>query len=108
MNDAMSFGVHRIWKDVFVNEIGVLRPSRQYSPEGNIERKIKAKVLDVAAGSGDIAFKIIDKQIIHSRSIIDDLEVTCLDINGEMLKQGQKRAQELGLRSNLIRYQYFL
>ena len=59
MNDAMSLGIHRCWKDHFVNQLGVLI-SRKGSQNGQPRR-----VLDVEGGTGDIAFKILEK---HKRS----------------------------------------
>ena len=76
MNDAMSMGVHRLWKDTFVGELdpGRGRPLR---------------VLDVAGGTGDIALRILD----HAREKYADRETTVevLDINPEMLAEGRKR-----------------
>ncbi|KAH9925444.1 ubiE/COQ5 methyltransferase family-domain-containing protein [Epithele typhae] len=76
MNDAMSMGVHRIWKDEFVSR---LRPGAR----GPL------KCLDVAGGTGDIALRILD----HAREKYADRETSVLvsDINGEMLKEGFKR-----------------
>ena len=76
MNDAMSLGVHRLWKDEFVSS---LRPGRR----GPL------KVLDVAGGTGDIALRILD----HARENYADRETTVqiLDINPEMLKEGMTR-----------------
>ena len=76
MNDAMSMGVHRLWKDTFVGE---LDPGRR----GPI------RVLDVAGGTGDIALRILD----HAREKYADRETTVevLDINPEMLAEGRKR-----------------
>lgn len=76
MNDAMSMGVHRLWKDTFVGE---LDPGRR----GPI------RVLDVAGGTGDIALRILD----HAREKYADRETTVevLDINPEMLAEGKKR-----------------
>ena len=68
MNDLMSVGVHRIWKDLFVNEIGVLKAGRVYTDSGEIEGTTKINVLDVAGGTGDIAFKIIEKQYTYNSS----------------------------------------
>ena len=58
MNDAMSMGVHRYWKNYFVDELGNLSPSNLYTYEQN---QNQIKVLDVAGGTGDIAFRILDK-----------------------------------------------
>lgn len=74
MNDAMSLGIHRLWKSHFVSKL---------DPRGGIH------VLDVAGGTGDIALRILD----HARTKHADREtkVTMLDINPEMLREGMKR-----------------
>ena len=54
MNDLMSLGLHRCWKETFVSELGSLKP------QINKDNK-SLKVLDVAGGTGDIAFKIMEK-----------------------------------------------
>ncbi len=77
MNDLMSGGLHRAWKDVMV---GMLKPSRNRA----------FKTLDVAGGTGDVAFRII-------AAGGPETEVTVLDINSDMLRVGQERADKLGL-----------
>ncbi|KAI0274238.1 UbiE/COQ5 methyltransferase [Russula aff. rugulosa BPL654] len=76
MNDAMSLGVHRLWKDSFIS---LLRPGS----------KGPIRCIDVAGGTGDIALRILD----HARETHGDREtrVDIVDINGEMLKEGQMR-----------------
>ncbi|KDQ62580.1 hypothetical protein JAAARDRAFT_203679 [Jaapia argillacea MUCL 33604] len=76
MNDAMSLGVHRLWKDSFVSG---LDPGKR----GPL------KVIDVAGGTGDIALRILD----YAREKYSDREtsVDVVDINGMMLKEGEKR-----------------
>ncbi|KAJ8080697.1 2-hexaprenyl-6-methoxy-1,4-benzoquinone methyltransferase [Marasmius tenuissimus] len=76
MNDATSFGVHRLWKDEFVSS---LRPGR----------KGPVKCIDVAGGTGDIALRILD----HAREKFADRETTVdvVDINGQMLQEGVRR-----------------
>jgi demethylmenaquinone methyltransferase/2-methoxy-6-polyprenyl-1,4-benzoquinol methylase len=74
MNDLMSGGVHRLWKDAFVTW---LAPPRRSS--------VPFRVLDMAGGTGDIAFRIA------SRS--QSARVTVSDVNGEMLAVGRKRAE---------------
>jgi 2-methoxy-6-polyprenyl-1,4-benzoquinol methylase len=73
MNDAMSLGIHRLWKDRFVSQL---------DPRGGIN------CLDVAGGTGDIARRILD----HARTKYNDrqIKVTILDINAKMLRAGQK------------------
>lgn len=77
MNDLMSAGLHRLWKDVFAAKV---RP-------GNREA---FRHLDVAGGTGDIAFRI-------AKSAGADAEIVVLDINGDMLDVGRDRAIERGL-----------
>ena len=71
MNDAMSLGVHRLWKDALVTK---LRPS----PTRPL------KLLDVAGGTGDITFRVLDAA--HA-----DSTATVFDINGDMLGVGRDR-----------------
>jgi len=77
MNDLMSAGLHRIWKDYFVDQ---LRPFRGM------------KHLDVAGGTGDIAFRILGAAAALPATG-EPTEVTVLDINEEMLAEGQRRAE---------------
>lgn len=72
MNDLMSVGLHRLWKSALVTS---LRPPRQRP----------FRHLDVAGGTGDVAFRILDAGG-------PDTRVTVLDINGDMLKVGEERA----------------
>lgn len=76
MNDAMSMGVHRLWKDEFVSS---LKPGRR-GP---------MKCIDVAGGTGDIALRILD----FAREKYADRETTVevVDINAQMLKEGHHR-----------------
>src|SRR5579885_3207633 len=68
MNDLMSGGLHRIWKDIFASKI---RPPK----------KARFRHLDVAGGTGDIAFRVAD-----AGSALTD--VIALDINSSMLEEG--------------------
>ncbi|KAI5853553.1 UbiE/COQ5 methyltransferase [Tricharina praecox] len=93
MNDVMSFGVHRLWKDHFVRS---LDPGRK--PGGQ-----SLKILDVAGGTGDIAFRMLD----NAAKVHHDFEtsVVVADINGDMLREGEKRALAAGyLPSNRISF----
>ena len=72
MNDAMSGGMHRLWKDRFV---------RRVKPQAG------EAILDMAGGTGDIAFRM-------ARS---DAQITVSDINQEMLDVGVERAIERGI-----------
>jgi demethylmenaquinone methyltransferase/2-methoxy-6-polyprenyl-1,4-benzoquinol methylase len=72
MNDAMSGGMHRLWKDRFVRRV---KPQ-----EGEA-------ILDMAGGTGDIAFRMADC----------GAEITVSDINQDMLDVGIERAMKRGL-----------
>lgn len=72
MNDAMSGGMHRLWKDQFVRRVKP-RPGEA--------------ILDMAGGTGDIAFRMAER----------GASVTVADINQEMLDVGVERALERGI-----------
>ena len=72
MNDAMSGGMHRLWKDQFV---------RRVKPQPG------EAILDMAGGTGDVAFRLADR----------GASVTVADINQEMLDVGVERALERGI-----------
>ncbi len=73
MNDAMSMGVHRVWKNSLIDS---LNPRK------------KMHLLDMAGGTGDIAFRFLDAS--------PNSTVTVCDINAEMLRVGRDRAEEKG------------
>jgi demethylmenaquinone methyltransferase/2-methoxy-6-polyprenyl-1,4-benzoquinol methylase len=72
MNDAMSGGMHRLWKDRFVRRV---KPR-----EGE-------QILDMAGGTGDIAFRMAER----------GASITVADINPAMLDVGIERAQQRGI-----------
>jgi demethylmenaquinone methyltransferase / 2-methoxy-6-polyprenyl-1,4-benzoquinol methylase len=73
MNDLMSGGLHRVWKDIMVN---TLNPPKSDAPFA---------LLDVAGGTGDISFRAARKAGAGSQA-------TVCDINGDMLEVGRQRA----------------
>ncbi len=77
MNDLMSLGLHRLWKDAMV---AWLRP------------RPGMRLIDVAGGTGDIAFRYL--AALDRR---DGAAVTVADINHEMLAVGRRRAARRGL-----------
>lgn len=85
MNDAMSLGLHRLWKDLFVQELG---------PTHGMH------LLDCAGGTGDITFRYINflKNTPNSSNICS--HVTICDINQNMLDVGKKRASRLNLQNS--------
>ena len=80
MNDLMSAGLHRLWKDAMVAWL-------------NPPKRPGWKVLDVAGGTGDIAFRIVEASQRQAHA-------TVLDINGSMLAVGRDRAEKQGLAAN--------
>ena len=72
MNDLMSAGLHRLWKDSFIDWL---------APRKNTH------LLDVAGGTGDIAFRFIKRTK-------NQATVTILDRNENMLKEGKRRSDE--------------
>ncbi len=61
MNDAMSLGVHRCWKDQFVGMIGPMRMRKVTDEKGAVIGEEPLKILDVAGGTGDISFRMHEK-----------------------------------------------
>ena len=72
MNDLMSAGLHRRWKDRFVDRVKP-RPAE--------------RILDMAGGTGDVAFRMARR----------GAQVTVADINPDMLAVGMERAADRGL-----------
>eukprot|EP00331_Platyophrya_macrostoma_P003516 CAMPEP_0176424648 /NCGR_PEP_ID=MMETSP0127-20121128/10949_1 /TAXON_ID=938130 /ORGANISM="Platyophrya macrostoma, Strain WH" /LENGTH=237 /DNA_ID=CAMNT_0017805719 /DNA_START=242 /DNA_END=955 /DNA_ORIENTATION=+ len=96
MNDAMSMGVHRLWKDYFVSDLGLITSPNNYQKSKD-SKEPSAVVLDVAGGTGDIAFRILNEHKKHQRTLHGDtLQVKVLDINSSMLKVGESRARKQG------------
>jgi demethylmenaquinone methyltransferase/2-methoxy-6-polyprenyl-1,4-benzoquinol methylase len=73
MKDIMSFGIHRLWKNALINKLNIKQNSR---------------LLDVGGGTGDIAFKLVNKCKAN---------IVVTDINTEMLEVGQNRAIDQGI-----------
>ncbi|PGH27773.1 hypothetical protein AJ80_00561 [Polytolypa hystricis UAMH7299] len=88
MNDLMSLGIHRLWKDQFVRS---LNPGSRYLQD-KPESEQGWNILDIAGGTGDIAFRMLD----HATNINHDhhTRVTVADINPDMLAEGKKRSVE--------------
>jgi demethylmenaquinone methyltransferase/2-methoxy-6-polyprenyl-1,4-benzoquinol methylase len=73
MNDLMSGGMHRLWKNRFVARVKP-RPGED--------------ILDMAGGTGDVAFRMAER----------GAHVTVADINADMLEVGRQRAERRGLQ----------
>jgi demethylmenaquinone methyltransferase/2-methoxy-6-polyprenyl-1,4-benzoquinol methylase len=72
MNDLMSGGMHRLWKDRFVNRV---------------KPRTGENILDMAGGTGDVAFRMARR----------GARVTVADINADMLEVGKQRADRRSL-----------
>ena len=78
MNDAMSLGIHRLWKDAMMDWLAP-RPGQ--------------RLLDVAGGTGDIAFRFLERA--------GTAQATVLDLTEEMLAEGRRRAEAENLGDRL-------
>jgi demethylmenaquinone methyltransferase/2-methoxy-6-polyprenyl-1,4-benzoquinol methylase len=72
MNDLMSGGMHRLWKDRFV---------------ARVKPRTGEEILDMAGGTGDVAFRMARR----------GARITVADINADMLDVGKQRAEQRGL-----------
>lgn len=83
MNDLMSGGLHRLWKNDFVTALDPPRSDRPFH------------VLDMAGGTGDIALRIVRAGGLGTR-------VTLSDISPEMLAVGKRRVAEAHLDDRIV------
>jgi demethylmenaquinone methyltransferase/2-methoxy-6-polyprenyl-1,4-benzoquinol methylase len=81
MNDLMSGGLHRLWKDAFAAKV-------------NTHNRAGFRHLDVAGGTGDVAFRVASKAA-------SDAGIVVLDINGDMLEVGRDRAIQRGVEERV-------
>ena len=99
MNDLMSVGAHRLWKDELVSMMG-LGAAARCQPD-KIPRH-----LDVAGGTGDVAFRVVEAMYksygintMKNAAIVDlqpsERQVVVCDINPNMLGVGRKRAPQV-------------
>ncbi|KAH8345208.1 2-methoxy-6-polyprenyl-1,4-benzoquinol methylase, mitochondrial [Drosophila kikkawai] len=87
MNDALSLGIHRVWKDIFVERLGPVHGMR---------------LLDMAGGTGDITFRYL-RYLANQPNPKQRLShVTVSDINQHMLDVGEERAKRLGLTADKL------
>ncbi len=78
MNDAMSLGIHRLWKDAMMDWLAPRRGQR---------------LLDVAGGTGDISFRFLKRA--------GSGHATVLDLTEPMLVEGRKRAEAAAMQDSL-------
>jgi len=85
MNDLMSGGIHRLWKAAMVDWLNP-RPG--------------LKLLDTAGGTGDIAFRVLDR--LRDQGHEDKGEVIVCDLTADMLAVGRDRAIDRGTLRNIF------
>jgi ubiquinone/menaquinone biosynthesis methyltransferase len=111
MNDLMSGGLHRAWKDHLleisqvetissvVRRVPTMEQAQRSSSEPLRHQETRTfKILDVAGGTGDIAFRFLDAAGCVERaksSGVDLIQITVCDINTEMLRVGEQRATQI-------------
>jgi demethylmenaquinone methyltransferase/2-methoxy-6-polyprenyl-1,4-benzoquinol methylase len=78
MNDVMSGGIHRVWKDAMMDWLAPRNGQR---------------LLDVAGGTGDIAFRFLDRA--------PQAHATVLDMTESMLREGERRSEAAQLADKL-------
>src|ERR1043166_6030774 len=78
MNDLMSGGLHRAWKDALVTALDPPKYERPFD------------LIDVAGGTGDVAFRVVAAGGAATRA-------TVVDVNSDMLAVGRERAADRGL-----------
>ncbi len=80
MNDLMSLGIHRLWKDEFCRMVP----------------NLNSKILDVAGGTGDISFRLKD----NAKKQNYDPHIVVCDINPDMLKLCKDKAIDRNILTN--------
>lgn len=86
MNDLMSFGIHRLWKDKLINKIKL---------------KDNLNIIDMAGGTGDIAFRLYKKLNNH----YDKFDIVVADCSEDMIEEGKRRAIDQNIIDARISWQ---
>ena len=102
MNDFMSGGLHRYWKDQLldmsaVGSMAQIIRKQQPSSSEDQQSQNTLRILDVAGGTGDISFRFLEAAGCPERarsSGEDPVSITVCDINSEMLRVGEARARK--------------
>lgn len=85
MNDLMSFGIHRLWKQALIDWL---------APRGGM------RLLDVAGGTGDIACRFLAR-VARARMPGEPARAVVCDVNEAMMQKGRERAVDRGFVKNL-------
>jgi ubiquinone/menaquinone biosynthesis methyltransferase len=102
MNDLMSGGLHRAWKDYLLqlSQVDAIRRMHlSVPPEPQLENmQPPFQILDVAGGTGDVAFRFVEAagclERAKSSGLDESIRITVCDINTEMLRVGEQRATQ--------------
>ena len=84
MNDLMSGGLHRLWKDALVSALSPPKRGSQW------------RLIDVAGGTGDIAVRVAERSGGHA-------DIVVADISADMLQVGREKAAKRGLPGIVFR-----
>ncbi|EDV29129.1 uncharacterized protein TRIADDRAFT_20328 [Trichoplax adhaerens] len=86
MNDAMSFGIHRLWKDTFVRQL-------------NLQSGLN--IVDVGGGTGKVNQRVKNSMDKNTQENIPNCAISVIDINQSMLDVGKTRGKELGYQGDI-------
>ena len=89
MNDLMSAGVHRVWKAALVDAVNPVPPLR---------------LVDVAGGTGDIAFRIWDRLVRRDVNAAATSRIVVCDPSAGMLNVGRDRALDRGVPVDVVQF----
>jgi demethylmenaquinone methyltransferase/2-methoxy-6-polyprenyl-1,4-benzoquinol methylase len=88
MNDLMSAGLHRAWKNALVRELNPPRARPSADRHGDLATR-PFRLLDLAGGTGDVALRVLAAGL--------GTQATVVDINADMLTVGRERAAARGV-----------
>lgn len=95
MNDLMSGGIHRAWKDYLIRKINP---------------RYGTKLLDVAGGTGDITMRYLNYMKYRDRNkkavVHEESEIIVCDVNQAMLDVGKRKAEKLGVNKGFWTLRY--
>ena len=86
MNDLMSFGIHRLWKDAMVDALNPAPP---------------LVLADVAGGTGDIGYRVCERMSRRRRESGEKSTITICDLTPAMVSRGRDRALDQGIVSDI-------
>lgn len=100
MNDLMSGGLHRAWKDYLLQltQVEAIASTVRRMHLAEPQQQQPFQILDVASGTGDVAFRFVETagclERAKSSGLDESIRITVCDINAEMLRVGEQRATQ--------------